>query len=166
MRNFVGLLLLVVMGVSCHTETVPEPDPEMSFTAVEECKFQDPLKGDSPGPDQTCVIWTYDAEHTLELTHVNAGFNCCPEKILTSMRISSDTIYLTEWDSLQLCKCLCLYDIDFVIQNLPPQKYVMLFEEPYVTPPKQPLVFTIDLMDAVSGELCQDRDYYPWGTQW
>jgi hypothetical protein len=160
------LVLTVMAGLvlsACNREDEVKPDPVMSSSTDMVCKFTVPLKGESPGPNQTCVMWEYTEEGTLLLTHYNAGFNCCPEKILTSMQISGDTIIITERDSLQLCRCNCLYDIDFVIENVEQANYVIRFDEPFVTDPKQPLQFVIDLDEASSGKYCEYRDYYPWG---
>lgn len=157
-------LAAVFILMACSREQTPDQDPVMSYYSDTVCKFTDPLKGDSPGQDQTCVNWSY-RDDTLFLTHYNAGFNCCPEKILTSMHLSGDTIYLKERDSLQLCRCNCLYDIDYAIAHLAEGSYVIAFDEPFVTDPKEPLVFQIDLDEQQAGSYCQERDYYPWGVQ-
>lgn len=166
MKPIILFLLAGIIGlfVSCNKEDPVLPDPSMSALYDMICKDYDPLKGEEPGENQSCIFWEYDGDSTLTMTHYNAGFNCCPEEILTSMRISGDTLYVTERDSLQLCKCNCLYDIDFVVHNLKPQKYVVRFVEEYVIEPNPPLVFEIDLEEDLSGEVCQDRDYYPWGN--
>lgn len=157
---FVALLFVVL--ASCNREDTPDPDPVMLYATDMQCKFQTPLKGDTPGVDQSCVSWNFE-EDTLYLTHYNAGFNCCPEKILTSFRISGDTLYVTERDSLQLCRCNCLYDIDYKFANLNEQAYILHFDEPFVIDPKEPLEFEIDLKNEPTGKFCQNRDYYPWG---
>ncbi len=157
------ILSISLFGIySCNREDI-YPDPYMSDSYDMVCKDKGPLKGEGPESNQTCVDWEYDGDSTLQFTHYNAGFNCCPEAILTSMKISGDTIYISERDSMQLCRCNCLYDIDFSIHNLRPQKYIVEFVEAYVVEPSPPLVFEIDLKDALSGKVCQDRDYYPWG---
>ena len=163
MRNLSILFVAFLMfGSSCGRDDEPVLDPEMSSSTDMVCKFMVPLKGDAPGPNQTCVFWEYNDDGLFTMTHYNAGFNCCPEAILTSMTVSGDTIFIVERDSLQLCRCNCLYDIDFVIENLQAQKYIVSFYEPFVVEPKAPLVFEIDLEAEVSGKYCEYRDYYPW----
>ncbi len=156
------LFLLFISLVACNKEESVEPDPSMTSTTDMICNFQFPMKGDEPGENQSCVFWEYDGDSTLLMTHYNAGFNCCPEAILTSMEIRGDTLYITERDSMQLCRCNCLFDIDFVVHNLKSQKYVVKFIEPFVIEPNQPLIFNIDLENNLSGRDCDFRDYYPW----
>jgi len=165
MKTNIIFLLAAIAGllVACNKEDPVIPDPSMSTSYDMICKGLDPVKSEVPGKNQTCIKWEYDGDSTLSMTHYNAGFNCCPEAFLTSMQISGDTLYVTERDSMQLCRCNCLYDIDFVVHNLKPQKYVVRFIERYVIDPNPPLVFDIDLEKDLSGEVYQDRDYYPWG---
>lgn len=155
-----SLSILLLIFISCGRET-PVPDPELSSSSDLICKSQEPLKGETPGPNQTCVDWKY-VDGRLLMTHFNAGFNCCPEAILTALRFSGDTLYVTERDSLQLCRCNCLYYVDLIIDNIQEKVYTIHFVEPFVIEPMEPLVFTIDLKKNSEGRVCQERDYYPW----
>jgi len=143
MKRNIPFLLAGVIGLllACNREDSVLPDPSMSASYDMVCKDFIPLKSEAPGEDQSCVFWEYDGDSTLTMTHYNAGFNCCPEEILTSMKISGDTLYVTERE-----------------------KYVVTFIEEYVIAPDPPLVFEIDLENDLSGDVCQDRDYYPWGS--
>ena len=164
MHRFSPIILVAILGmiVACNREETIYPDPYLSDSYNMICKFLDPLKGEDPAENQTCVDWEYDGDSTFTMTHFNSGFNCCPVAILTSMRMSGDTLYIAERDSMQLCRCNCLYDIDFVVHYLKPQKYVVRFIEPFVIDPMPPLVFEINLEEEMSGRVCQNRDYYPW----
>ena len=157
---FFGFVLIVCN--SCGRSDEPVLDPLMSSSSDMVCKNQGLLKDESIETNQTCVYWDYTEDGLFTMTHYNAGFNCCPEAILSSMTVSGDTIYIVERDSMQLCRCNCLYDIDFVISNLQAKKYVVSFDEPFVIEPKVPLVFEIDLENDVSGKYCEFRDFYPW----
>lgn len=156
------LIATTLIVYACDREHAELPDPVLSSYSDLQCKFTDPEKGESPGSDQTCVSWTYNEEQTLLMTHFNSGFNCCPEAIITTMTVSNDTIYIIERDAEQLCRCNCLYDVDLEITDLPVGKYVIRFDEPFVTGPKQPLSFELDLKKQPEGKICQSRDYYPW----
>ena len=61
------------------------------------------------------------------------------------------------------CYCLCLFDVDYEIVNLPPDEYVVTVIEPYVPPGEEPLEFMVDLRTTPSGSYCVTRDFYPWG---
>ncbi len=160
--KFISLIMVGAVAISCTRENQPDPDPEMSSSSDLICKFDSPLKGETPGPNKTCVFWEYNEEGSFTMTHYNAGFNCEPGEILTSMKISGDTIYISERDLTHEARCNCLFNVDFVIQNLKAGQYVVKFDEPFVVDPKEPLVFTVDLEEDSEGQVCQYRDYYPW----
>lgn len=159
--GFIFGFVLIVFS-SCGRADEPVLDPVMTASSDMVCKYNGALKGESIESNQTCVLWEYTEDGLFSMTHLNAGFNCCPEAILTSMTFSGDTIYVSERDSLQGCKCECLYDIDFVISNLQAKKYILSFEEINVQEPNQPLVFEIDLENENIGKYCENRDFYPW----
>ncbi|UCC45079.1 MAG: hypothetical protein JSU65_03940, partial [Candidatus Zixiibacteriota bacterium] len=110
-----------------------------------------------------CVEWSYDGSSVLSLTHVNAGFNCCPI-IAADLRFEGDTIIVEELDSLDNggCACLCLFDVDYEINSLPPGQYRILVIEPYLPTGDPPLDFWIDLSSTPAGIHCESRTEYPW----
>ncbi len=113
--------------------------------------------------DQSCIEWDYYAAGGyLNLTHVNAGFNCCPTLDI-SVDIEAGTITLHEVETLGECDCLCLYELSFGVANLSPGIYHVIAEEPYVKGDMEPLDFTIDLTETPNGEHCVTRTVYPWG---
>ena len=165
MKNTIIFLIAGLMGVfvACNKEDPVNPDPYASLETDMLCKSGVELKGEGPDAGQSCVLWEYSEDSVLILKHLNAGFNCCPEKLFTDLAIKGDTIEITERDSLQLCRCNCLYDLEITIHYLKPQKYIIHMVEPFVVEPKEPLIFEIDLKNQSSGKVCADRDYYPWG---
>ena len=62
------------------------------------------------------------------------------------------------------CDCLCLFDLDYEITNLPPGVYTIRVNEPYLWEGAEVLEFTVDLSAVPSGSHCVYRDHYPWGT--
>ncbi|MCD6347427.1 MAG: hypothetical protein J7L96_08415 [Bacteroidales bacterium] len=168
MKRITTILLFAMAGlvgliVACSRVEPVEPDPYVSLETDMLCKSRGVLKGEAPGAGESCVWWEYDGDSTLILKHLNAGFNCCPEKLFTDLAIKGDTIEITERDSLQLCRCNCFYDLDITVHHVKSQKFIVHFVEPFVTGLKDPLIFQIDLENQSSGKACQDRDYYPWG---
>ena len=142
-------------------EQMPPPFME-SFADVEECLSFPLMKSNQPGENQSCLFYKYDGDSILNITHYNAGFNCCPEKILTSFELRNDTIFITEDDSLQLCRCNCLFNVEFTIHNLPPGQYVITLNEPLVPLEEKKFIIDIDLEDVPMDQICQFRDFYPW----
>ncbi len=138
------LSLLLPLTLFCKKEEPVKLDPFASLATNMECKFGAGLKGDEPGPNQSCV-------------------KCCPEEILIDFSIDGDVITITEDHQSQLCRCNCLYDLEITLHHIEAGKYTVQFVEPFVIEPKTPLVFTIDLEQVDNGKVCSNRDYYPWG---
>ena len=116
--------------------------------------------------DMTCVTYEYDGSGTLTLKHENAGFNCCPEYLTADFEFDGSTITITEREVLDQggCLCLCLFDMNMAILNLPPGQYRMVINEPYLSGNDQPIDFMLDLDSATSGMYCLERTQYPWGA--
>jgi hypothetical protein len=117
-------------------------------------------------PDMSCVNYSYDGSGVLTLNHENAGFNCCPSQLLADFAFDDNTITITEREVLDQggCLCLCLFDLDMQILNLPPGQYHVVVVEPYLSGNDQPIDFMIDLSSATSGAHCVERTQYPWGA--
>jgi hypothetical protein len=159
-----GVLSLVLTS-ACERDgqdLIEDPYLE-SYADVEECLKFTPLKGNQPGPTQSCIHYSYDGDSTLEITHYNSGFNCCPEEVLTSFSLRDDTIFIVEDDAKELCRCNCLFNVEMTIHNLPPGKYVLKIEEPYVDQKDQIFIIDLDLEDLPMDQVCKYRDFYPWG---
>jgi hypothetical protein len=110
----------------------------------------------SPG---NCITFEYDGKKVLHLKHINAVFNCCPDSILADIRISHDSITITERELHSGCRCLCNYDLNYEIINLKPDDYTFTFITPYSFPLMEPLMFTIDLRVDTTGVYC-------WQGRW
>ena len=120
---------------------------------------------DSITPDQDCIQYEYDGESVLLIKHVNAGFNCCPDKIITTITIQDNIITIQEDETLENggCDCLCLFDVDLRIIHLEPGEYTIKVTELYLDPEDIPLEFTVDLISSPSDTYCVQRNDYPWG---
>ncbi len=160
------LLPLLLILLSCNDEgtgTTGGDDPAGSVSAVVGCKGNSfmPEEGST---SEGCVVHTYDAgKRLLTLKHVNAGFNCCPERIDAIVTVEGGTITISERESNAPCDCNCLYDIDIVISNLDVGEYLIRFVEPYRSSNDPPLEVTVDLSAQPTGRHCVERSYYPWG---
>lgn len=111
--------------------------------------------------NQTGVVWFYDGKGTLDLQHINAAFNCCPE-ISVKVSLYNKTITICEQD-VGACECLCLFDIDCEISGLAAGTYTVKYEEPYLEDGDQKLEFPITLTgDPASDTVAVPRDHYPW----
>ena len=112
--------------------------------------------------DQDCIKWQMADRSRLRFTHVNAGFNCCPE-FDAATYVSGDTIFVVEHEIVGLCDCNCLFDLDYEIRDLEPGIYRVIVTEEYLSEEDEPLDFIMDLLTTPSGSHCVGRDHYPWG---
>jgi len=79
----------------------PEPCPQPSGSLINYSACKDNhLKSDSITTFDGCIIYEYDGSQLL-LTHVNAGFNCCPV-MLADLFINGNDISIIEIDSPSL----------------------------------------------------------------
>ena len=154
-----GVLVLAVM--SCNKPDNPELQPVLTSTSDLTCRGMVPLKGDDPGPDKSCVRYSFEGT-TLTMTHYNAGFNCCPGKIFVDLQVRGDSLIIIEADSVQECRCTCRYDVDLTLENLNEGTYHVKFIEPLVQN-RGFLKFTLDLKAQPEGMICVTRDFIPWG---
>jgi len=151
------------LGLSDCLESSSEPTGYLVTNSG--CKSFEGDGVDQKSNIQSCLQYDYDGTGTLSLTHLNAGFNCCPDYLTAVFSIVDNTITITEGENLNSggCDCLCLFDLQFQIDNLPPGEYRVVVIEPYVDPDEQQIDFTIDLIAEPSGTFCVERTNYPWG---
>lgn len=112
--------------------------------------------------ERDCIYYEYSNQGALVLKHVNAAFNCCPEKIEADISIENGTIAIAEREENGLCDCMCLYDLDYEIRNLPLGAYQITVKEPYVPNGEDPMSFSVDLGLEPEGKFCVEREAYPW----
>ncbi len=111
----------------------------------------------------SCVDYKYESSTgKLALKHINAGFNCCPNRIYCDITLNGDTILINEHETDGPCDCDCLYDLDIEIAGMEAKSYQVKLIEPYAYNQEQ-LNFSIDLAVVDSGTVCALRNNYPWG---
>lgn len=166
MRTLIFLVAGLGLALSaCSEESPPVPpstEPAGHVVHISGCisGFTD----DRAGSAESCVRFQYDtAAQILRLTHENAAFNCCPEKIGADISIEKGSIVVTEWEKDGNCDCNCLYDIDLAIEDLPLGQYTVRMVEPLRSNDDQELTFSVDLAVETEGRVCVPRNFYPWG---
>ena len=153
-----GLLLF-----SCEEEK--EKQLVLAGTLINNTNCKDNFKS-APGNKITadslsCIDYSYN-KIKLTIKHINAGFNCCPEKLYCNISLVSDTIIIQEFEKSALCDCNCLYDLDIEISGVETKKYILKLIEPYCGN-QEKLIFEIDLTRETEGLYCVTRKQYPWG---
>lgn len=171
-RTIFALMVCVIVcvtvgNIGCKKSSEAKVDPVGMLTGNSGCKgTQDTgtgqLEGVFASQARDCFQYQYDGSGTLTLTHVNAGFNCCPGEISATVSFIGHQIVISEFESAAECHCLCLYDLNYVLEGLEPGVYTIRFVEPYMDDGDEVLEFSVDLSSAVSGERCINRTTYPW----
>jgi hypothetical protein len=60
----------------------------------------------------------------LQVQHLSATYNCCPDDIVVSLEVEDDALLFTEEEILtQPCYCICCYNVEGTAVNLSPGTY-------------------------------------------
>jgi hypothetical protein len=159
---FLLFILIFVVG-GCRTESTSNT-PVGTLVSQTGCKTVTPgssLKNTASAMEtqnnQECIAYQYD-DNTLQLRHINAGFNCCPGRIIGGITIKDFTITIIEAEtSTEKCDCLCLYDLDYTIRNLEPGIYTINFSGSVME-----FTATLQLGAPGADTICIERTRYPW----
>lgn len=112
-----------------------------------------------------CVEYLYDGIGTLQLTHTNALFNCCFDSLTADINVGDDIVDIVEHEHPfgGMCDCICLYDINYEIINLPPAVYTIRVSNVYMENygNGEIIEFVVDLTQSLSGIYCIERPYLP-----
>lgn len=160
--------ILLVFGLatclfSCEQDN--ENAPTISGKVIEQSSCKNFTKSATvTTPDSvSCIEYSYNAqEQKLSLTHINAGFNCCPDSLFCQISVEGTTITVEELEKNMGCKCNCLYDLKIEIEGVSAGSYQLVFEEPYREEQEQ-LTFDVNLAKKPEGSVCVTRTQYPWG---
>lgn len=158
---FLSLLFISLLFASCERE-----GHHVTASVIDhsDCKGLKSGSGEEPVPDTlSCISYSYDSSSkTMSLTHINAGFNCCPGKLICNIDIIGDTLVIYENEASTGCNCDCLYDLEISVEMLESKRYTVKIVEPYCGS-QQKLIFEASLPDDPAGSFCAVRKQYPWG---
>jgi hypothetical protein len=141
---------------------IPIPDPSGTLVDYSGCKMFRPAGPDSfDYSGKECIQYSYDNDFSLRFLHINACFNCCPGSIHGSVSIDGGTIAIRERQEINGCRCMCLYDLDFLVYHVPPGVYQVTAYWGDATEPS--MQFFVDLSVPTSGIHCEERDSGPYG---
>lgn len=87
------VIFINVFLIGCENE---ENDPSINGSLINhtDCKtFKSAVIGINNGNSESCIEYSYDSQNRiLQLKHINAGFNCCPDSLYCKISLSNDTI--------------------------------------------------------------------------
>ncbi|MBE0645741.1 MAG: hypothetical protein IH600_16800 [Bacteroidetes bacterium] len=167
-RNvFAAVLMICLACIGCEQEEsdpiVTDPVIAGNLVSVEGCKSG--FTKSAADRNIGCMKFQYDAaSRKLTLTHVNAGFNCCPEEINAEVTVEKGVIRIVESERGPNCRCNCLFDLNILVENVPAGMFTVVVDEPLRNEKDIPIEFTIDLSKESEGEHCVPRNFYPWGV--
>ena len=156
---------VMLMTTGCEHQGDPaDSSISGSITGSSDCKnFKSADLKFTEADTFSCVHYLYnESTYKLVMTHINAGFNCCPEEIYCEIITHNDTIIIEEFEKRPDCDCLCLFDLDIELQSVQEGTYIVKFIEPYAGGQAE-LIFEIDLTSGIEGEYCVVRKGGPWG---
>lgn len=156
MKKMILSVAFMVAVFACEKEVI-QPDISGELLSHSKCK--------SYAGNESIVTYYYDdSTGALNLMHINAGFNCCPDSLHCIVEYDNDTIFILEREKrkpeMALCKCYCLMDIEIVLTGVLKKSYILKFDELYA---EDNIEFNIDLPNTSSGTYVVERNYYPWG---
>ncbi|MBN2275517.1 MAG: hypothetical protein JXR41_10440 [Bacteroidales bacterium] len=168
MKTIIKLILpcfAVLLGIyTCEKEGTLTGSPSGKLNSSTGCNiFKSTAEAEHMADTLCCMEYSYNAENDkLQLKHINAGFNCCPEEIKGEVSFVNDTVIIKESERDGLCDCLCLYDLNYTLTGIRKKTYTICFIEPYAGD-QEKLNVSIDLTKNSGGLTCVVRKKYPWG---
>jgi len=160
-----GLVVCGMVLVPGCSDSPTDPDvldATGSLVSHGECKYSETSSAmDGIPQNNDCIVFDYDGIGTLNLLHVNSAFNCCTE-LQAAISIGENIITIEEAETGEICRCICLYDVEYLVENLPPGAYQLTVTGCWLPEGEEPLVCQLDLGGHVSGECCIERQHYPW----
>ncbi len=116
--RFILICFALMLFISCESNTKSEAKLKLAGAVTEYsgCKYLNKTTGlpkivDVLPDTLAAVEYYYDGENQLILTHINAGFNCCPGELYTEISENDGDIIIEEFETDAACKCNCLYDL-------------------------------------------------------
>jgi hypothetical protein len=169
MKITANLSLLIILSAtlfwSCDDNSSKNNGlkPLLNFIGHSPCKYEKSTSVSDITPDSlSCVNYSYNVSTgKLSITHINAGFNCCPDEIYCTFIVEADTLIITERETSALCDCNCLFDLELEISDVQSASYIIKFDEPYCYD-QEKLLFPVNLADQPTGSVCVVRKQYPW----
>ena len=113
---------------------------------------------------EACIEYDYDGVSVLWLKHVNTTFNCAPDAVGGSVEVvPRELIRIVEDEyAPSPADCLCLFDVEYEIHHVWPDRYRLVVSEMYAGEGNEPFDFELDLTRPCTGERCLPRSGYPW----
>ncbi|MBE0646028.1 MAG: hypothetical protein IH600_18240 [Bacteroidetes bacterium] len=161
--------LLAITLPACSTDgtgTEPEQASTIEATSLSVSRSEALTAANAVIPfasETSSFQYRYDTgSGDLHVRHANAAFKPGGD-ISVGVRIEENIITVIERQHSAASGSLGLYDLDFVITNLPVRAYRVVVIEPYLQKDQDPLSFRMDLVENLAGSSTEARTQSPWG---
>lgn len=153
------VIVMILLLWGCDRETL---QPAIRFDDATDCKGLELKSIQGISTTQDCIQYEYQ-DNILTIKHDNAGFNCCPEGFVVDLKVSGDTLIISESENSSLCDCCCLFDLDYTLTDIKKDTWWIKVNEPYLRGSGgEQILFQINLSKNPTGEKCFERNGYPW----
>lgn len=153
------VIVMALLLLGCDRETLR---PAIQFDEATDCKGTELKAAQGIASTEDCIQYEYQ-DNILNITHINAGFNCCPEGFAVDLVVSGDTLIISESENSSLCDCCCLFDLSYTLTDISKDTWWIKVNEPYIQgSDEDKILFQVNLKQDPSGEKCYERNWYPW----
>jgi len=90
----------------------------------------EPVGTDTVEPGDFDFMSLFKDEHDIIVRHYNAWYNCCLDYQI-DYSISENEIIIYEYDVGEPCDCICFFDLETIIHNLPNGEYLVTLIDIY-----------------------------------
>lgn len=150
--------IIVISAYSCEKENGNKPKIEDRILQVKDLTYDGckELKRNSDSIIEYIEYYIVDSNY-LALKHVNAVFNCCPEKIIVEAKLENGKIIYNSFHKVNGCRCYCLFDTYCMIGPLSFMKYSFIINTYGID---EPIEFTLDFSKTTKGKYIIEREGY------
>ncbi len=163
-----GITLLFIFACrNLPSSVIPVDDKETEGYTISTtgCKSNIAKTLDNSYANTEDVIkYTY-RDNGLDIEHINAGFNCCPDTAGGHVFVQGDSLIILEFEEFGEtggCRCLCLFDVTYRIVPLNKGMIHLKIEQLCISEDDALHEYTINLNESPEGEFIINRDNYPW----
>ncbi|MFZ1730092.1 MAG: hypothetical protein WAV84_08200 [Bacteroidota bacterium] len=169
LSKILAVILLAVFLPACSSDnngTEPEESSAINATVVSVSPSESTTPAGAVIPfssDASKFEYRYDQiEGNLHVRHTDAAFLEGGGEISVRVNVEENIITLIEKQRGATSNDLTLYDLDYVVSNLPLRVYRVVVIEPYLKKDERPLSFRMDLVASLEGSVSVVRDQAPW----
>jgi hypothetical protein len=151
----------VALLFSCKDDNNTDPTNEAVGKYLTRTECKNLILFDDYNTNQECIKYSYK-DNVLTIKHINTGMNCCPDPMNATVTVENGIITIDESKAANGCKCMCLFDVDYKIENLQAGTYKIVIKEFLDLTGQEVLESTIELNKTPDGDFCAQRLSYPW----